>query len=116
MYLCKITKRDVYRNSGCQDNVVNELVSCSSSVLPANAKKWIKEHFLSAYKNHVMSAFMAVKGFKALNITDSEGKPHNTYNGRATMFDEYGNPDWGYSSVGMWSEEKIDQKLEGYSN
>jgi hypothetical protein len=67
-------------------------VSCSSSLLPGNAKKWVKKHFSSAYKNHVMSTFHAVPGFKALNISNDDGSPHNTYNGRATMFDEYGRP------------------------
>ena len=92
MYLCKVTKREVYKNSGCKDMVVHELVSSSSSILPGNAKKWIKKHFLAAYKDHVMSAFTAVDGFKSLDIFDDDGKLHNTYNGRSTMFDKYGNP------------------------
>lgn len=92
MYLCKITKREICKNGDCKDTVVHEIVSASSSILPGKAKTWIKKHFLAAYKYHVMSTFLAVDGFKALDISDDDGKPHNTYNGRATMFDEYGRP------------------------
>ena len=94
MYLCKITKREVYKNNDGTDTVIKELVCYNGSVLAKKAKKWIGEHFLPAYKKAVMTTFTAVDGFKALNSTieKASNEPHNVYNGRATMFNEYGKP------------------------
>lgn len=94
MYLCKITKREVYKNNNGKDAVIHEIVCKNGSGLAKAAKAWLTKNFLPAYKDSIMTAFISIDGFKSLNeiISDSANEPHNFYNGRATLFNEYGQP------------------------
>lgn len=92
MFICKITKRDISKNSKCTDTIVREKIGKDGKTLLKDAKNYIKKEFTPAYKGSTITPFIEIKGFKDLDIKDEDGTSHNFYNGRAVMFTNYGNP------------------------